>query len=467
MTLLRDGSIGAEPESSSTPEGLRAGALSPAAQRAVQATPSARRSPRILLAATTRWPLAARLALVLRALRCSVQVWCPRGHPVDHVADIDGRYRISLLDRGGSLRAAIAAAAPDLILPCDDEAVHELVQLHLCGEADVASLRTIVRSLGVPASCTQASTRVELMRRAAGAGVRVPQTRELDSIAALEAWAQEEGFPAVLKTDRSWGGQGVTVVHDIGQARAALHAAAHPSWRDALTDWILRRNAAPLLQRRHGHRPAITIQRYIEGQAANRAIACWQGRTLAGISVLALRSRGSTGPATVVRVIDNAEMDEAARRLVETLGLSGLCGLDFVIESTSGAAYLIEVNPRATPVCHLALGAAQDLPVALLNRLDGARRATRPRVTAGADIALFPGEWLRDPHSPLLREAFHDVPWSEKELVRECVATPWEERGLAARLRFRLQSRTHPRAASTPIPFPLERCGTSPDSATK
>jgi hypothetical protein len=211
----------------------------------------------------------------------------------------------------------------------------------------------------------------------------------------------------------------------------------------------------------------VSIQRFIEGRAANRAVACWQGRTLAGISALALQSQGDTGPATVVRIVENAQMTESARRLVESLGLSGLCGFDFVIERDSGVAWLIEVNPRATPVCHLALGSAQDLPVALLNRLDGVQRAARSRVIPGAEIALFPGEWLRDPRSPFLRDAFHDVPWSEMALVRECVATPWEERGLVARLRSWLQSRLDPHPASTRIPFPLDRCVASPDSASK
>lgn len=415
--------------------------------------------PRILLAATTRWPLAARLALVLQASGCSVQVWCPRGHPIDQLAGIDGRHRCSLLRPQHSLQRAIAAARPDLILPCDDESVHTLVRLHAGGvEGDDAGAvrRTIARSLGVPAACAEASARGELMRIAAAAGVRMPQTRVLDSPADLETWAKEAGFPAVLKTDRSWGGQGVAVVRDLAQARAALQVVSHPSWRNALNEWVLRRDPAPLLRRLQGQRPAVTIQRYIDGPAANRAVACWQGRVLAGISALVLRARSDTGPATVVRIIDNVQMNDAATRLVETLGLSGLCGFDFVIERASGMACLIEVNPRATPVCHLALGTGHDLPVALLNRLDGTQRPARSGPIGGADIALFPGEWQRDPCSAFLHEAYHDVPWGKRELVRECLAPPWEERGLAARLRLRLGAR----AASAPTPAALEHEGT-------
>jgi hypothetical protein len=42
-------------------------------------------------------------------------------------------------------------------------------------------------------------------------------------------------------------------------------------------------------------------------------------------------------------------------------------------------------------------------------------------VTGKPTIALFPREWLRDPASPWLTEAFHDVPWDDPEVVRACV----------------------------------------------
>ena len=52
-----------------------------------------------------------------------------------------------------------------------------------------------------------------------------------------------------------------------------------------------------------------------------------------------------------------------ARRIAARFGLSGLQGLDFVRDE-EGLPHLIEINPRATQICHLALGS--DLPAALL-----------------------------------------------------------------------------------------------------
>jgi hypothetical protein len=43
------------------------------------------------------------------------------------------------------------------------------------------------------------------------------------------------------------------------------------------------------------------------------------------------------------------------------------------------------------------------------------------KVTEKETIALFPQEWIRDSESPLLRSAYHDVPWEAPELVQDCV----------------------------------------------
>ena len=56
-------------------------------------------------------------------------------------------------------------------------------------------------------------------------------------------------------------------------------------------------------------------------------------------------------------VVEGVQMKAAARAIVRHLGLSGMCGFDFVLDAT-GAAHLIEINPRATQVNHLRLGPA-------------------------------------------------------------------------------------------------------------
>ncbi len=410
--------------------------------------------PTILVVTTVRWPLAARLAISFHGLGCSVQAWCPAGHALEKTRAVKRIHRYGALQPRRSLRAAIVAAAPDFIVACDDDAAIQLQRLHdddADGEKAGWVRGLIKRSLGAPSSCARATVRGKLMDLALSERVRIPAAGRLSCAADLEDWGAEHGFPAVIKVDRSWGGLGVTVVRSIEEARLALRGALKPSLIGALADLIVRRNPSPLLAQFRRGRPAVTVQKFIVGTPANRAVACWQGRVLAGFSVAALQTQGPTGPATVVQVIDDEEMTAAATTLVRALGLSGFCGLDFVIESATGAAYLIELNPRATPICHLPLGAGRHLPLALYAQLTGEPEASIAPAIANRIIAMFPAEWRRNPQSPYLRTSFHDVPWTEIDLVRECVGLPWEDRGIAARIRTRFSPRRSPALPSFPM----------------
>jgi hypothetical protein len=120
-------------------------------------------------------------------------------------------------------------------------------------------------------------------------------------------------------------------------------------------------------------------------------------------------------------LIENAEMSTASEKLVRKLSLSGIHGFDFMLETQSGNAHLIEINPRATQVGHLSLGAGRDLPAALYSAVSGEPFHPEPSVTDSDTIALFPQEWMRDPASAFLASGYHDVPWQEPELLRACL----------------------------------------------
>ncbi len=436
-----------------------------ALRRMGNAAMSSQRPPRILMAATMRWPLGARLAIAFRALGCSVSTWTPKGHPLEAVTGIHQRHRHHWLRPQHSLRVAIETGQPDLIIPCDDETALTMEALHRTSHpvGPSSTVRRVIEySLGQPESCRRATQRGELMRTALACGIRVPRTVEVRSLSGLDAWTTEHGFPAVIKTDCTSGGRGVTVVRNRHEAHAAFARARRSSWGSVLADLTLRRDAAPLACKISGKRPKITAQRFIEGLPANRAVACWQGNVLSGSSVLTLESDGPTGPATVVHVIAYQEMTIAAEKLVHALGLSGLCGLDFIIEKETGAAYLIELNPRATPICHLPLGNGCDLPSALYARLRQQPVTAHRPVIKNEIIAMFPGEWRRDHRSVYFKEGYHDVPWAETALVADGIARPWNERGWVTKVRMRLQPERYP---ALPLFPPLSNVLGEPISA--
>jgi hypothetical protein len=138
------------------------------------------------------------------------------------------------------------------------------------------------------------------------------------------------------------------------------------------------------------------------------------------------------GPSTVLRRIQNATMDRTAEILASRLNLSGFYGLDFILEEQTGIAWLLEMNSRATQIPHLALGPGHDLPAAAFAAVTGLAVRPRPAVTNEETIALFPQEWNRDPASPLIRSAYHDVPWESPTLVRACMARPSGFRRMAS-----------------------------------
>ena len=245
-------------------------------------------------------------------------------------------------------------------------------------------------------------------------GLLVPATAVVDDVQQLRATVAEARFPLVLKRDESTGGQGVRIVANANEAERNFIELRHASGRiKALTQTLDRRDAS-YLARFFRPDPAIILQEYIEGRPANRAVMCRQGKVLAGLSVEALQTSRPAGPASVVRVIDSPDMTEATALLVKRLGLSGFVGFDFMIHAGSGRAYLLEMNGRPTPICHIALDRSTDMISALGEPFTVTRRALN---IDSPIIALFPEEIWRDPDSHYLRSAWHDVPHHAAEFV--------------------------------------------------
>jgi predicted ATP-grasp superfamily ATP-dependent carboligase len=164
-------------------------------------------------------------------------------------------------------------------------------------------------------------------------------------------------------------------------------------------------------------RRTISLQQYIAGRPGNRAVICWEGKVLAGISVEAVEVTYEHGPASVIRLIDHSEMTAACERMVKRLHLSGFVGFDFIVDSAN-RAWLLEMNPRVTPTCHLSLADGTNLAGALYTQMQGQPPRSRPAPINRDLIALFPNEIARSPSSSYLLSCQHDVPWEEPELVR-------------------------------------------------
>jgi hypothetical protein len=87
-------------------------------------------SQNVLLVSSTRWPLTAKLALAFLRHGCDVQAVCPPDHPFCFVSGISKIYPYRGLGSLRSLHEAITSARPDLIIPCGDDVVWQLHELH-------------------------------------------------------------------------------------------------------------------------------------------------------------------------------------------------------------------------------------------------------------------------------------------------------------------------------------------------
>ena len=162
----------------------------------------------------------------------------------------------------------------------------------------------------------------------------------------------------------------MTIVRSLTEAAQSFHSA--PKTMKAWTAWkqfLIYRRFFALWAWQRRKTLKMTIQEFIPGQLATTMFACWRGEVLASSTVEVLVSQGPTGAANVVQVLKNNEIEDAVRLLARELQLSGFHGLDFVLEQETGAAYLIELNPRATQLGHLNLSAAGDLAGVMARKL--------------------------------------------------------------------------------------------------
>jgi len=395
---------------------------------------------------------------------CDVAAVCPsRGHPLLKTSSVQTTFPYRVLQPLRSLANAIGAYQPQIVIPCDDRAVQHLHELYAAGPGafhlDCSAL--IQRSLGSPASYPIVSNRLSLLEIAFDEKLRVPETTAIRSLSDLESLPLGQRW--IMKSDGSWGGLGVRFATDRTELRRSWEKLMKPlSATRAVKRLIVDRDAFWLRTWWKHSQSNVIAQSYISGRPANCAVFCWNGKVLAAIYVEVVRSRGATGSATVVRLVHHPEMLLAAQRLACRLGLSGFFGLDFMLEDNSGAAYLLELNPRCTPLCHLQLGSGKDMVSALYAQLTGASVREAAPITRNPTIAYFPQAWHLNPADKLLSSSFQDVPWQDPALVQELLRVPYPDRGILARVSNRVRGATgagRSLSAVAPSVVPLRHTG--------
>jgi hypothetical protein len=362
-----------------------------------------------------------------------VSVLCPTGHPLSYVHGLERIERYRGVRSLSCLSETIKLLRSDIVIPCDDGVV---AQLHALHASDASMHGVIEASLGDPASFPIVRSRRRLLDTAGALGISVPETRRVRGPQDLAFWHQEIADAGVLKVDGESGGNGVRICKSFADSLSAWREFEAP--KSFATGWkrlAVDRDPLALWLCKHRRGQEITAQRVIRGQPANTMAVCRDGRVLAQVSVVVLSAEGPTGAATIIRRILEPRMSQAAVLLAERLKLTGLFGLDFMIEADSGVPYLIEMNPRATQLGHLEFPDQGSLAGALSAVWRGDLPPAPDHPVPLENIALFP-QALRTlpPGSRPLEGAYLDVPRDQPALAAELRLEPWPQRRWLARL---------------------------------
>jgi hypothetical protein len=298
-----------------------------------------------MLIATGHWPYVTRFCIALRQQHFDLLVLAPSDHAVHRMEDLYAQPLNRSRGLAANIKKMVEDYSPALLIPTDERALlglHKLYRKAKRSKAGSAIADLIRHSIGDEITFLLARKKSQFVDFAVQEGIRTPKVYLSGHPRYLLKKALACPLPAVVKQDDSGGGLSVRYAETHGQIANAIASLGRRSSRlVAIIKSIAYLDTTPL-KRLWERPPTISVQQYILGVPANRLVLCRQGKVLAGLSVEVLQTHYNSGPATVVRVINNAEMEEGVTKIIHRLGLSGFAGfdLDFFILPPRGGQSL-------------------------------------------------------------------------------------------------------------------------------
>lgn len=305
---------------------------------------------------------------------------------------------------------------PDLIIPGDEDVILGLQNLSnfFLKVPFFNKISKIIRqSMTAKDFDLLILNKSDFQKRCTTLGIRTPKNIVVDDIKNALIVASKFHYPIVIKVDAGYGGHGVLLCTNQGELIKNLQILQTISFiqkikfllKDLLFISILSRDRK------------FSLQQYIQGTEGQAPFCSKDGNVFGHNSMIRLRTlKNATGQSTVTEGIENLEIAQYVQLVAKNLNYTGFGSLEFIIEEKSGLPYVIELNPRPTPTCHLANTVVTNDLCSLffkgLNSHPIELQAFRPYI-----LALFPGELKRDPKSHFLTEAYHDIPVNDSQLV--------------------------------------------------
>jgi hypothetical protein len=375
-------------------------------------------TPVLLVAIAPNWIGTARIPRALTLAGFEVSLLARQGSLAEHSGYV---ARLKLLPPVFTplqwvldFAAMVKERPPRIVIPCDDQAwilLQTVAEVEPPGMRpdDYARLVALVReSLGDPEYYATSTNKTMLPAAAGALGVRMPASGLVSNVEEAESFATTHGYPIVLKLPYGFAGKGVVICPDRGSLPRA--------WQQLRDSAVADLGAGT---------QTLLAQAYVRGGITYYGMATWKGELLAGYATdKVIGHPEPMGPACVIRYHRDPQIRDFAEKLARGFGMSGLAGLECLVEEGSGDAYLLEINRRVAPGMDRGRLFKVDMCAALHAAVNGLPSPTRAELDDGESgiRCSFPQEWLRDPNSEWLRKYPVDVPWDEPDLIAAMMA---------------------------------------------
>jgi hypothetical protein len=305
---------------------------------------------------------------------------------------------------------------PDLIIPGDEDTILALQNINkLLDKVPLlnAVSRIISDSMSPKKFDKLIMSKSAFQKKCNEWGILAPKNIFVHSSEEALKAAEEIGFPIVIKKDSGYGGSGVFICENRNEMLLNLKLIENVKLLDVVKSYLKRLFFVSVVNNEGG----MSIQQFIKGTSGLTPF-CAEGGTVYGYNqMLRLRTYpGKTGPASVSEGYYDEEIEKSVRKIASELSFTGFASFEFIVEEKSKKAFAVEFNARPTPSCHMdSTAVVNDLCECFYNGLN--RRPIEKKAFRSYTIAMYPGEKRRDPNSPFLNSAFHDVPLQDPNLL--------------------------------------------------
>lgn len=306
---------------------------------------------------------------------------------------------------------------PDFVIPGDEDAILALQRLSN-GLAAIPFLKKIsgIIRLSLPSKDYDELmlSKSNFQKKCVEWGIRTPENIVIENIQSALLASYLLSYPVVLKYDMGYGSSGVHICQSEFELIEKMRYFKMTSLSKKIKNFLKELLFVSIFSGKN----IISLQQYIQGVHGQVPFCSNKGKVFAHNIMSSLKIHPTeTGATTVSRGIENQELDCYLTSFVKKTNYTGFGSLEFIMEEKTGLPYVIELNPRPTPTCHISNQIiTNDLCEYLFKGLNFIKSETA--IFKDYTLAMFPGEQKRDPHSTFLTNAYHDIPNNDLALLQ-------------------------------------------------